>query len=402
MEWEQIMHRTNRQPGFRLWLFVAILFISVNPALAQAQRGTPVASPEPGAMQQMFGLLPAKLSGVEDPSALVIYYADVAAQLASVGVEAPESVDVEGFGRWAAATRTLAMPSDSAFYLNFWREDYGFDLLQADQTISVDLPPFRLSIYRGDLDTGAVTDALSEVGYAPVTIDGHELLSVRGDYEIDMDAATAYQLAAMNFGVVLDDRTLAFASAGAPLAAVLDVAAGTAPSMLDTAGVAMLLEHAPPDLASAVLVPGGSLAASIPPSLLDGGTPDISAIGTEMAEASKMPPVAMALLGSTVGGPLDDGGVPVPQGTPEARAVAVLLMLNRDLAEAAAPIIEERLQTGQSAVTGQPYTSFFSDWSVGTAEGAPVVLVDLMLSEDRFPNILVSMLNARDLGFLAW
>ena len=41
----------------------------------------------------------------------------------------------------------------------------------------------------------------------------------------------------MNFAVILDDGTLAFSSAGAPLAAVLDVAAGLGPSILEQAGV---------------------------------------------------------------------------------------------------------------------------------------------------------------------
>jgi hypothetical protein len=373
---------------------------------ARAQGGTPVAAPASGGMQAMLGLVPASLPGLDDLSQATIAWADIAAQLDAVGTTPPPAMDAAEFQVWAAATRFLPMPSHAAQYLIDWRADYGFDLLQADQTMWVALPPFDLSLFRGRFDTDAVLGALDALGYAPVEVGGHELRSIRGDNEIAMDAPTTYRMAAMNFAAMLPDGTLAFASAGAPLAAVLDVAAGAAPSMLEIAGVGLLLDQAPPGLASAMLVQGVALAGSIPPSFLNldpGATPDISAIATEMAETSELPPVAMALLGATTGGPLlADEDLPLPPDIPDARAVAVALMLDPASAEAAVPIIDERLATGTSARTLEPLTTLFPDWEVRAIEGAPVVVVDLALGESTAPNILVNMLLHRDLGFLAW
>ncbi|HEV2128746.1 MAG TPA: hypothetical protein VGR22_09020 [Thermomicrobiales bacterium] len=217
--------------------------------------------------------------------------------------------------------------------------------------------------------------ALDEIGYQPVEVGGHEVLSIRGDFEQDLQAPTAYKFAGMNFGTTLDGGTLVFASATAPLAAVLDVVSGTAPSMLDVADVSMLLQQAPDNLASALLVQGVTLSGGEPAALLDigsGGTPDVGTIATEMAVRSEMPPVAMALLGATVGGPAGRAEGVSPD-TPEARAIAVLLMLSPEAAETTAGIVEERLATGVSATTEEPYETMFPERAVQMVPGAPVV-----------------------------
>ena len=168
------------------------------------------------------------------------------------------------------------------------RRDYGFDL-QVDQAIEFAAPPARLLLFKGTFDPEDVLAALDEVGYQPVTVNGHELLSIRDDYEIDADAPTTYLMAHMNFGVVLPDGTLAFSSAGAPLAAVLNVAAGAAPSMLEQAGIAMLIGQAPPDLVSAMIVHGFMLQMSIPSSITDViGTPDADFDVVATAAASQI------------------------------------------------------------------------------------------------------------------
>jgi hypothetical protein len=402
-------HPRTVRPSRIGWLALAALLLALLPAAAPAQDATPAATAPSGGMAALFGLLPATVPGIDDPTQAIVTWADIATQLEAVGVEPPDSAEAEGFAAWADATRWLALPSDAASWLRSWREDYGFDLLQVDQAVSVSLPPANLALYRGSFDPDSVVAALEEIGYRPVTVGGHELLSIRDDYEIDVDGPTTYRMATMNFGVVLPDGTLAFSSAGAPLAAVLDVAAGTAPSMLEQAGVAMLVDQTPPDLVSAIVVHGFALQQGIPPSMIDVmGTPgaDLDAVATaaagEMAAASEMPPVAMALLGATAGGPLGDGATPVAGDAPDARTVAVLAMLDPASAEAAVPVVEGRLAGGASVSTDQPWTDYFAGWTVQAVPGTPLLRVELALAEGTAPNILTRMLFNRDLGFLAW
>lgn len=389
----------------RLAILAVALLLATIPALAGAQGATPAATGAPSALEAMLARVPAELPGLDDASGTLIGFADLAAQLDAVGVEPPASKDDPGFGAWVAATRGLNLPTSASSFGTYDREDYGFDLFQAHQTFFVALPPFNLTLLRGDFDLEVVRGTLETAGFTTVDVGGHELLSIRAANEMDINGPAGFRMAGMNFAVILDDGTLAFSSAGEPLAAVLDVAAGAAPSMLELSGVSELASHAPPDLASAVLVPGVDLGGNLPPSMIDAtAIPDIDVAATEVAGRGELPPVALALLCSTVGGPLEVDDVPVelPPGAPDARAVAVLLMLDPELAEAAVPVIEERLATGQSIESGEPFADSFPERSVAAVPGTPVVTVDLTLAPDVSPRILVSMLYNRDLGFLAW
>jgi hypothetical protein len=355
----------------------------------------------------MLARVPAVLPGLDMPLDADISYADLATQLATVGVTPPAGVDGPEYDRWFAAIKTLPLPSSAGPYGTFARDDYGFDLLQADRTLMITLPPFSLVLLEGRFDEAAVHQALNTAGYQPVDVDGHELLALRGDLEQDLSAPPAFRMSNMNFAVILDDGTLAFASAGAPLAAVLDVTAGTTPTMAELPGMPDLITNLPAELVAATLVSGANLSGRIPDTYLDaviaGATPDVAAIATEVAATAVMPPVVMAVLGFTAGGPLviDDAPAELPRGTPEARAVAVLLLPGVAAAQEAGPIVSGRLATG-SAANELPYTQVFSTYEVHAVESAPVVVVDLALGTGVAPNILFRMYVKRDLGFLAW
>lgn len=374
------------------------------PAVTVAQGATPADVPASGGIGEMLALIPASLPALENPAQLMISYADIATQLDVTGVTPPDSMDDPGFSQWIGATQPLAMPLNAAQYLKFWREDYGFDLFQAEQTLWLSLPPFDLSLFRGRFDLDAVRATLNGNGYQEIEVKGHPLLSLRDDFEQDVASDFAYKLAAMNHAAILPDGTLAFSSVKAALAAVLDVVSGQAPSMMEQAGIAILTDHAPDDLVSALIANGTMLSGNIPPELFELGpdaTPDISAIATEIAQTSEMPPVAMVLLGSTAGGPLFGQNVETPTGVPDAHAVAVALMLTPEMAEMAVPVVEERLETGESAISEQPYSDLFTGFEVRAVPSTPVVVIDLSLGETS-PNVLANMLYARDLGFLAW
>src|SRR5688572_26381101 len=100
------------QPFVIRWIAITALLLAAWPAVATAQGGTPAAAPS-GAISELFGLMPAQVPGIDDPTRAIVTYADIAAQLDAVGVEAPASMEDAGFDRWADATRALALPGDA-------------------------------------------------------------------------------------------------------------------------------------------------------------------------------------------------------------------------------------------------------------------------------------------------
>ena len=393
-----------RWMALRLWS--ALVIAAVAGALAAPGTVGRSAQTSDGDLRVMLGLVPATFPDLDDPELATISYANIAAQLEAVDVTAPGSMDDEAFSDWSAATLGLPVPSHAAQYLQSWREDYGFDLLQADQTLQISLPPFDLSLFRGDFDEREIVRALRELGYKPVGND-RPILAIRDDFEQDISAQTSYKLAAMNYATILEDGTLAFASAQGILESVLDVVAGDAPSLAERDDIAVLLPTVPDDLASALFVDGTMLTGGVPEKLLEQdpeATPDIEAIAAEMAESSELPPVVTAMLGTTAGGPLelDDETAAFASDIPDAGAVVVVVMQTPDAAETAAPIIEERLATAASSATDQPYAEFFPERSVEVVPETPVVRIELTLGEGIQRNILMQMLFSRDLGFLAW
>jgi hypothetical protein len=406
MERQQIVRPATFRCGRRAVALAFAIVLAAIPTLAGAQDATP-APGGPSAIAVMLGRLPATLPGLDDPEIALITVADLAGQLEVLGIAPPETRDDSVYPAWQSATGPLGLPTSASSFGVFTREDYGFDLLQADQTLVVDAPPFRLTLLAGRFDHDAIRAALAAAGYAREEVGGHEVLALRDDGDIDLAGPEAFRMATMNVAAFLPDGTLAFAASRAPIAAVLDVAGGTAPSMLEAPGVGTLLEAAPADLVSATLVPGTALAGGVPTSMIDtvlaGGTPDVGEIATEIAATSEMPPILMALLGSTAGGPLivDDAPFELPAGTPDARAVAVALLATPEMAATAAEVVEARLASG-ATLEGTPWTALFPAASVTTAPGAPVLVVDLTLAPGVSPRILVNLVFRRDLGFLAW
>jgi hypothetical protein len=396
---------------------IVILLAAVGPAVVTpharsleadlAEDGSALAqAPAGSALQAMLASVPAELPELDDPDQAIIAYADIAGQLDAFDLAAPEGMTDDGTAAWAVAITGLPLPSPALQYQQSFGEDYGFELVQVDQTVSIALPPFELSVYRGRFDQQRIVRALREVGYTPVRSDAGPILSIRGDYEQDISASTAYKLSAMNYATILDDGTLAFSSALSPLEAVLEVEAGERPSLAERSDMETLGEGVPDDLVSAHIVHGTALAYGVPNELLEPDadkTPDLEAIATEIAGESDMPPIAMALLGFTAGGPVTAGEeVGLPADGPDARAVIALQMLNADAATIAAPVIEERLATGSSKQTGLPYAELFPEQTVEVVSAMPVVRIDLALGEDVSRGILMQLLYNRDLGFLAW
>lgn len=107
-------------------------------------------------LQSLLAHVPDEIADLEDPDQAIIAYADIAAQLAAFDLAAPESMTDDGVAAWAAVTTGLPLPSPALQYQRVFGEDYGFDLVQVDQALSIALPPFELALYRGRFDENRI------------------------------------------------------------------------------------------------------------------------------------------------------------------------------------------------------------------------------------------------------
>jgi hypothetical protein len=380
------------------------------PAAAHADVATPAAVPvDPGSLTAMLGHVPAVVPGLAAPESVNVAYADLAGQLAAVGVTPPDTLDHDGFvafsPRWSAATAMLETPGRSRedILSEDWRASFGFDITQVDQIVEVthlgESPSFRLTLYRGRFDQAAVRSSLEGIGYRPFDAGGAPAWSVRGDYEwVDPGSGVGrfgYDFGMMNYATLLPDGILAFAPTAAAIEAVLAVAAKNAPALTDRSDVAVLLAHAPADLAWALMVDGAKLARA----------PELASFfATPPPPPGQLPPVSLALLGLTAGGPLSAFGEatpePLPPGVPAVDLVLALLMGSPADAAAAAPVVEERLATHASRTHDRPFAELFPVRSVRAVPHEPVLLIELSLGVGVPPRTLVNLWYDWDLAFV--
>jgi len=216
-------------------------------------------------------------------------------------------------------------------------------------------------------------------------------------------------LARMNNVALLPDGTLIYTTYLDDIERVLAVIEGRTASIASVAQVQPLVAAAGPDLASAILTGGAALRIDSMAVVGRGGEP-AAAIATRLAEPNPMPPVLLALLGVSQGGPapppLGDDATPEPPSpdAPRARFRMALLLQTAEAAQAAAPIIEQRLEDGESLATGQPYADVFpaAERQVEVVPNTHVVRLDLGFAEDRPPGLWLQLFYQRDLGFVAW
>lgn len=400
-----------------VWLTFLLLLLDATPPAASAS-GTPAATP--GASHRVVAsptalvrLAPDILAGDSHVSQ-ILTFSDIAGQLAAVGV-APPATNA-ALRDYLSATAPLVFPHDLANsgLDPAWREAFGFDVLQIDQSLEFGVPPSQATLLRGRFDKRELRAAWQRTGYRAIAVDlpGATVVSLHEDPVIDVDSPiTRLALSSMNNAAILPDGTLAFAGSLRLLRAVLAVVAGTWPSLADRPAVATLLAAAPPDLVSATLVDGTALQGTAPIDAFANPTPpDPGTVMTAVAALRQMPPVGMALIGVTAGGPPRSPGaasstpMPAAPGQPRSRVWLALLMANQAAAATAAPIVLERLETGRSAATGEPFATYFpaAERQVRTLAQQPVLVVDLGLSDDTPPNLWYNMYARRDLGFVAW
>ena len=382
---------------------------------AEAQDvATSTTPPAAGSVEELLALLPDPYPSLAADATPLATYADIAGQLAAVGVTAPTLGDEDGGRLWARVTLGLQYPPDLAQFAvqaEVW-EPFGWSPFDVDQSLWFGQPPAITTVLRGRFDSDAVEAALLKIGYLPREVPGavaafsieHKDLQLSDPIERFLLTSGLRTLA------ILPDGTFVWSGHPEGARAVAAVAAG-APSIVRRAPVAELMEAVAEPLASSMLLPGlalaggfDPLAVTLDPDATSASIDDMAtAVAAAEAERRRMPPVGLALFGVTYGGEfVDPEGtpVPLPVDAPPTRHRFYIHVGGRGAAARAVPVIEERLATGGSSVSEQAWSELFQDWSVSVVGERPVVLVEVDPGANR--TLWYALLSRRDLGFLAW
>lgn len=343
---------------------------------------------------------------VTDETTMIATFADLERQTIATGVQRPATnPSEEDLRAWLNPMYALALPGDYGHIqlIPEARAFAGFGFEDVYQTAEIGDPPGQVALYEGRFDRESVIGAWRDAGYTEIESGDVAIWSLSEDDSFDFtNPVQKLFLSRHNNAAIIGDGLIFFTSTLAGLRSAVAAATGEAESLAANEAIAPVLA-ATPRLVTGAIVPGSSLIAAFP---LEGDEdPDAiaSAIADQMA-APQMPPVRIALIGITGGGPYPsratstDTGTPVP--TPETARVEIsLLTYSVEEAERAITVAGERLATMDSLRSHLSYRDFFASWDLSVAADAPVARLSLELG-DSWPRIWSDLLFDRDLGFI--
>lgn len=376
----------------------AVFASNVGPNVVEARQATPAAE-APGSLASLLQLAPDIMASGAAPETQIFDYADVATQTAAVGIPLPSSVNDENFVRWSYGLMSLTVPEQLLSYsLSVdWTALIGFNILDVDQSMQIGEPPNILTLLRGRFDKAALQQAWTNQNYQMIEVDGIQVASFNADGEFDIATDLGrYTFGRFNNAAFLPDGTLAYSRTLDGLRTLIATAKGLAPSLGDRDDVAALVDAIETPLVSAMLLTGTSLKGDV---LLG------SLAGTVTPISDGMPPVDLALLGVTAGGPIsrsfNEIGTPPPD-IPRAVFQIALLFSDANAPVDAAQIAVDRLETGQSLRTMRPFTDYFESWDTRTLTDPPIMVLSITFADDSFSSFWMQFVFARDLLFIAW
>jgi hypothetical protein len=345
-------------------------------------------------------------TGIAELPASIATFCDFDAETAALGLTKPAvgAADDE-IGRWTGQMPGLAVPRDFSFLLTpEWKEYTGFEIAQVSQSVEIGDPPEVVTMYAGTFDRDTATETWTAGGYRKIEDDGEiGVYSFAEDDSFSPDVPLQRMfLARRNNAAIIGSDLVMFAPTLDLLREAIGSATGETSALGAAPGVAALLASTPA-LASSAIVAGSAIQ-SLPVNLGDSPEEIATAIAEQQAQ-DQMPPVLMAMIGITPGGPLptldvtDPDATPAP--TPETATLEIsLLMLTQEAAQQAIEIAGERLETAVSFQTNHPFTEIFASWDLSVAPDAPVARLSITL-QNTLPNIWTKLLFARDLPFLS-
>lgn len=383
--------------------------------------GTPV--PRSGSLASLLTLAPDHLDDDSVPLPVVASYADLAAWTTLHGMKMPNGIDDPALPAWMTSLDALALPTSlgTRGVEPIWQECYGFNLTDVHQVLSVGAAPNSVTIMTGEFDRHTLEDAWVRSGYQAVKIEGMTIWSLFPNDTIDLSArASRPSLGSLNNIVLLDDGTLVAAAKLSRLQGVLKVLHGNAGSLAQNDQVRDLIAPlgAGQGLISAEIARGDLV--ETPPMVAPADGTPVASIDTVATPVSSpvMPEVRLVLIGirispnpagSSASPTAHEDSSPVALGTAVSNAdepidmVTILTLADDDDAATARAVMTQRLGTGRSSVTGEPYARRYRDPHVQVAispERAHAVVMSAGLTQG--PADWRQIVETRDLGYAFW
>jgi hypothetical protein len=341
-------------------------FLIATAALAAGARATCAQTPTAlpafvDRLGELLALVPDGLVGATDESISAYTYADLGSQRASLGLDAPVGDNLpEGF---LAGVESLPL-SHNAFSFALtteWSDTFGFAPLEIDRMLVAGEPPNAISIFAG-VDTERVRAALLAAGYTEVLQETGGSYLTFGD---DFDPSTSVGrlgVGSMNQAMI-GQGLVVFTRDEGTLQQVTQVAAGLAPSTLETGGWPALMATFSADTVGVMALLPGMFARS--------------------GDASAMRQAAFGVRAGATSIDIweaDDAGTELPEPTsiadvPETRARVEVRIRYADVETAAseAEAIPERWESMTSVMNERPLTELMLVQSAGVAENDPTV-----------------------------
>lgn len=390
----------------RVSLWMSLIVIVLATAAGVAPATTLAQTPVPAGDDTLLSLLHLMPEDRIDGSG--VWYRNYEIQLSTLGIaEERAGIDPE---TWSAAMREVPAPVAMTDPMAaIWRESLGFDARDLDAVLEGGVPPHTVTILRGDFDVDAMPALWEGAGYTATETDGVTWHTLGRDNVLDMD----HPLHGLHRGmfshlVLLDDRTVVGTDTRADLERVIALHHGGEGSLAD--GPAAALADAPSDL-----VYGGVVDGSFLTPILDaeqilgaGGASDAAIAQIEVllaeveAEARRMPPIALALVGVTAGqiaSESDSNG-------PRSRAVALLVPVDPATAGSVVDVVAERAETTElpfdSHLRGRQYADLFEAVTVEVSANGTSVIVDLVPQPDVPATLPIDLLARRQLSLFYW
>ena len=301
---------------------------------------------------------------------------------------------------WIASMFNVALPS--FVRMNALREDFvlmtGFDITQITSGAEIGVPPGMVTFLRGIFDPAQVQVIQLLNGYKQLDIAGHVVYSLFEDATIELtNPVSAMALSRMNNSTFLDDGTLVYASTLELIEQVLTPQT----SLLDQLGVQQALNTLDTPLITSIVLGPGNFLPDFPIGMIGPNSQEEIAAAMEALRAQEPAPIVLsAIVGDSPGGPIEfktrDTSSIASQ--PSSLSKFALVYPTAQDAQTAAAQIEQRLATGNSAVSQQPWSTMFSDWSALPNLELNSVLLTIKWNEQ--PGNSLKLVFARDLGFI--
>lgn len=377
-------------------------------ARASAPEATPPPNGDQNAFAGMLALAPDVLAGREPPTTIA-QLADVSAQLKATSVARPESGDGRAMREFARATSWMPVPAP--VISDQFLPVFGFDLATIDRLLVTGEAPDPVTLFHGRFDEEILRTAWNGSGYTPVDLSDAFAYSFDPDGGLNLGTEVgSVGVGTMNNVALLQDNTLICTRTLAGLKTAVSAAQGNEQNLGAHPGISALVESGGAGLAAALITDGSALATpEFNPSTSAEDLHEILETEEAIAESvGTMPPVALALIGVSPGGPLadvtPDDGTPFPATPDQPVAFGRVSLLFDDLAvaEAALTVVGARIANGLRYSGEGRFTDLFSSWTLVVGSGLPVLTIDLSFAGAVSPRQMFDLFQQRDLGFVAW